>query len=333
MQKAMFYDVLEGNNVKCMLCSHQCIISPGKRGICHVRENKDGILYSLNYQKLIASQVDPIEKKPLFHFYPGSYSYSIAAFGCNFQCMHCQNWSISQIKDDKDPIVGSKTTPEKVIQNAFKNGCLSISYTYTEPTIFYETAFEISQLANEKGLKNIFITNGYISQKALQKIAPFLDAANVDLKAMNEEFYNNICRAKLQPVLNSIKLYYNLGIWIEITTLIIPGYNDDPLELKKIAEFIAGIDPGIPWHVTAFYPTYKLNKLPITPLSTLDLAYKIGKDQGLQFVYKGNISRGENTHCPGCGELLIKRDCFNIQNILVNNKCPSCGEKIAGRGL
>jgi len=181
MQKAMFYDVLEGNNVKCMLCSHQCIISPGKRGICHVRENKDGILYSLNYQKLIASQVDPIEKKPLFHFYPGSYSYSIAAFGCNFQCMHCQNWSISQIKDDKDPIVGSKTTPEKVIQNAFKNGCLSISYTYTEPTIFYETAFEISQLANEKGLKNIFITNGYISQKALQKIAPFLDAANVDL--------------------------------------------------------------------------------------------------------------------------------------------------------
>ncbi len=331
LKEAMFYRSLEGNKVKCELCSHQCKISNGKRGICRVRENKNGILYSLNYLKLVASHVDPIEKKPLFHFYPGSESYSIAASGCNFRCLHCQNWTISQVNNDI--ISGEAISAESVVRDALRNKCLSISYTYTEPTIYYETAYDISLLAHEKGIRNIFVTNGYIGSEALKHIAPYLDAANIDLKAMTETFYQNVCGAKLQPVLDCIKQYYELGIWIEITTLIIPGYNDDADELEDIAEFIAGIDNGIPWHVTAFYPTYKLNDAPPTPLATLELAYKIGKEKGLQYVYQGNVGEGENTYCPSCGKLLVKREFFNIKNQIQDGKCPFCGCKIQGIGM
>ncbi len=331
MKEAMYYKALNDGKVKCELCPHQCEILSGKRGICRVRENREGILFSLNYNRLIAAHVDPIEKKPLFHFYPGSQSYSIAAIGCNFHCLHCQNWTISQVKGDV--IKGEKVSPERVVQNALASDCLSISYTYTEPTIYYETAYDISCLAHEKRLKNIFVTNGYISSEALNHIAPYLDAANVDLKAMSEDFYHDICGASLQPVLDRIKQYYELGIWIEVTTLIIPGYNDNAEELKQIAEFIADIDKGIPWHVTAFYPTYKLNDAPPTPLSTLKLAYQIGKDEGLQFVYQGNVGHGENTFCPSCGKLLVKREYFNIGNKIENDKCPFCGEKIKGIGM
>jgi pyruvate formate lyase activating enzyme len=219
------------------------------------------------------------------------------------------------------------------VQGALDNNCVSISYTYTEPTIYYETAYDTSKIAHNKGLKNIFVTNGYISPEALKNIAPYLDAANIDLKAMNEKFYNTVCGAKLQPVLDSIKLYYQLGIWIEITTLIIPGYNDDSDELRQIARFIADIDKSTPWHVTAFYPTYKLNNTPATPLSTLENAYTIGKEEGLKYVYQGNIGQGENTYCPSCGKLLVKRDFFNIKNQIDDGKCPSCGYKIQGIGM
>jgi len=330
-QEALFYKKLEDYKVECLLCSHHCKISSSNKGICRVRENKEGVLYSLNYRRLIAAHIDPIEKKPLFHFYPGSQSYSIAAMGCNFHCLHCQNWSISQAR--RDIIEGEITTPEKVVQNALNSGCLSISYTYTEPTIYFETALEVSRIAQQKGLKNIFVTNGYISSEALHYIAPYLDAANIDLKAMSDTFYSRICGAKLKPVLERIKEYFELGIWIEITTLIIPGYNDSEDELGKIAEFIADINKNIPWHITAFYPTYQLNDAPPTPLSTLQKAYQIGREKGLHYVYQGNVGEGENTNCPSCGKTVIHRKYFSTENMIKDGNCPFCGENIHGIGM
>lgn len=331
MKEAMFYQKLENDKVRCELCPHRCIISSGKRGLCRVRENQEGVLFSLNYQRFIATHVDPIEKKPLFHFYPGSQSYSIAAVGCNLHCLHCQNWTISQVQDDI--IRGESISAEKVVQSALENNCLSISYTYTEPTIYFETAYPICRLANEKGLKNVFVTNGYINSETLQYISPYLDAANVDLKAMNEDFYQKVCGAKLQPVLDSIKRYHELGIWIELTTLIIPGYNDKVEELVKIAKFIANLDKSIPWHVTAFYPTYQLNDALPTPLSTLQMAYQIGKENGLNYVYQGNVGKGEDTFCPSCGKVVVSRMFFTTKNRIENDQCPFCGEKIQGVGM
>jgi len=331
MKEALFYKKLEGKKVRCDLCHHQCIISPGKRGICKVRENKDGVLHSLVYGKLVANDVDPIEKKPLFHFYPGSAAYSVATLGCNFHCLHCQNWRSSQVESE---IVGKEIPPEVVVKNAMDSRCRSIAYTYTEPTIFFEYAYDIAKIAHGKGLKNLFITNGYISKEALKNIFPYLDAANIDLKSMNDGFYRNVCGAKLQPVLDNIKLYYDLGIWIEITTLIIPGYNDDLEELKSIAEFIRKIDASIPWHVTGFYPSYKLNDISPTSAETLRKSVEIGKKAGLKYVYQGNIKQGENTYCPQCGKLLIKRDGFSITvNNIKKDICPYCGKRIAGRGM
>lgn len=331
MKKAMFYQKLEGNKVRCNLCHHRCVISRGKRGICQVRENINDVLYSLVYGKVVASNIDPIEKKPLFHFYPGTTAYSIATVGCNFHCLHCQNWEISQLKSG---IVGKDITPDSVVKNAINNGCHSIAYTYTEPTIFYEYAYDIAKIAHGKGLKNLFITNGYISGESLKELSSYLDAANIDLKSMSDGFYRTICGVKLQPVLNYIKLYHDLGIWIEVTTLIIPGYNDDPEELKSIAEFIRKIDASIPWHVTGFYPTYKLNDISPTSLETLRKAIEIGRKAGLEYVYQGNINKGENTYCPQCGKLLIERDNFSTTvNNIKNEFCPYCGKHIAGRGM
>ena len=332
MKKAMFYQKLDENKVRCDLCNHRCIISEGKRGLCKVRENKSGSLYSLVYGKIIESNIDPIEKKPLFHFYPGTKAYSIATMGCNFRCLHCQNWTISQLKNGE--IMGEDIIPETIIENAIANGCQSIAYTYTEPTIFYEYSYDIAKIAHQKGLKNIYVTNGYISDEALKKISPYLDSANIDLKSMNDSFYKKICGAKLQPVLNNIKLYYSLGIWIEITTLIIPGYNDSTNELKSIADFIKKIDASIPWHVTSFLPAYKLTDAPPTPLETLRKAVEIGEKAGLEYVYQGNVSEGENTYCPNCGKLLIERKRFNmVINKIKNEKCPYCGKIVAGCGM
>lgn len=331
MKETMFYQKLEGNKVRCNLCYHQCIISERKRGICRVRENRNGVLYSLVYGKVVASNVDPIEKKPLFHFYPGSLAYSIGTAGCNFSCLHCQNWAISQVKNE---IVGRELNPGDVVKNVVDNRCKSIAYTYTEPTIFYEYAYDVAKIAHSKGLKNLFITNGYISEEALKEVSPYLDAANIDLKSMSNRFYRKVCSAKLQPVLDNIKLYYNLGIWIEVTTLIIPGYNDDSDELKGIAKFIKEIDASIPWHVTGFYPAYKLTDIPPTSVETLRKAIEIGKKAGLDYVYQGNVGEGENTYCPSCGKLLIERDVFDIAvNNIKNGSCPYCRKLIVGRGM
>ena len=258
MKEAQFYLKKEEKKVQCYLCSHRCLIVPGKVGICGVRKNIDGLLYSLVYGKVIADNVDPIEKKPLFHFYPGSQSYSIATVGCNFRCLHCQNFSISQMPRDESAILGKGFSPEKIVSLASDYQCKSISYTYTEPTIFLEFALDIGELAHKQGIKNIFVTNGYITPEVLQSVHSIIDAANIDLKSFDEKRHLELCGAKLKPVLESIQLYHELGIWIEVTTLIIPDFNDSEEELEKIAHFLAAIDTGIPWHVTQFYPTYKL---------------------------------------------------------------------------
>ena len=336
MKEALFYEKLDNHAVQCHLCAHHCVIARGKRGICGVRENRGGILCTLVYGRSIAENIDPIEKKPLFNFLPGSKSFSIATAGCNFRFLHCQNHDISQMPRNRAVIMGKNLSPEDVVSLAKKNGCESISYTYTEPTIFYEYAYDIAKLASAEGLKNIFVTNGYITEGPLRTISPYLDAANIDLKSFTEGFYKKICGAKLQPVLDAIKLYRDLNIWIEITTLIIPTHNESPRELEQIASFIKDLGTDIPWHITAFHPTYRLTDRSSTPVSALMQARDIGIRAGLRYVYVGNVpgERGENTYCYKCGELLIERCGFRIvRNSISDAQCPKCQTKIDGIGV
>lgn len=335
MREARFYEKIGDGKVKCSLCAQHCTISPGKRGVCAVRENREGTLYSLVYGKVIAKHTDPIEKKPLFHFHPGSTSYSIATVGCNFKCMHCQNYDISQYPKNYPDIPGEDMTPEQVVREAELAGCKSISYTYTEPTIFLEFAYDCAKLAHEKGIKNVFVSNGYTGPEAARLIAPYLDGNNIDLKG-GDDFYKKVVGAKLQPVLDTIKLMKELGIWVEITTLIIPTYNDSEDFLKWVAAFIKSIDPAMPWHVSQFYPTYHLLDKPRTPVSTLRKAREIGLKAGLKYVYEGNVpgEGGENTYCPSCGELLIERFGFSLVKITMkDSKCIKCGAYIDGVGM
>ncbi len=334
MKEAMFYQAGKENKVTCHLCNHRCAIKPGKRGICGVRENREGKLYSLVYGSLVAENSDPIEKKPLFHFLPGSRSYSISTVGCNFRCLHCQNYNISQYPHlFEGQISGSRRSPEEVVEDAHRSGCQSISYTYVEPTIFYEFARDCSVLAHEQGIKNVFVSNGYMTPEVTRDLAPLLDGINIDVKAFTDDFYKKICKARLQPVLDNVALMHELGVWVEVTTLLIPGLNDSTEELHDIARFIKGIDPGIPWHVTAFHPTYKLTDRNPTPVETLKKARDIGLDEGLKYVYEGNIPGlgGENTYCPSCGAEIISRYGFSISNVRVDQgKCTKCGEGIEG---
>lgn len=333
MKEAMFYERESGGRVRCGLCRFHCLIADGARGICGVRENRGGTLFSLVYGRVCAENVDPIEKKPLFHVMPGSRSYSIATVGCNFHCRHCQNYSISQVQGG-DRIAGHDQTPEGVVRHALDNGCRSISYTYTEPTVFFEFAYDTARLAQEAGLLNIFVTNGYISSQALATIAPFLDAANIDLKGFSDSFYRDIVHARLSEVLDSIIQYRNQGIWIELTTLIIPGLNDADNELEGIARFIfTNLGADTPWHVSRFYPTFKLTDRPPTPPETLRRAMEIGRAAGLNYVYEGNVpgSGGEDTVCPSCSARLVERSGFTVQlNGIENGACPHCGAAIAG---
>jgi pyruvate formate lyase activating enzyme len=333
MKEAMFYDRLDEKKVRCFLCAHHCVIKEGNRGICSVRENRDGTLYSLVYGRLISMNIDPIEKKPLFHFLPGSTSFSIATVGCNFRCEHCQNNEISQYpKEHEGEIMGQPSTPEAVVEAAVRNGCESISYTYTEPTIFFEFAYDCARLAHQKGIRNVFVSNGYTGPEAAKAIAPYLDGNNIDLKG-SDEFYKKICGARLEPVKKTIRLMKELGVWVEVTTLIIPDHNDSEKDLRDIAEFLSSIDPSIPWHVTQFYPTYRILDKPRTPVKTLRRAREIGFEAGLKYVYEGNVpgEGGENTYCPECKELLIRRFGFKIgENTIKDGKCPKCGYAIKG---
>ena len=337
MQKeAALYQKLGGNKVSCFLCSHRCLISDGSFGICNVRENRGGILYTHAYGELIAQNIDPIEKKPLYHFFPGSKSFSIAAIGCNFQCGFCQNWQISQVKEAESlGLRSQEVKPEDVVKQAKQTGSRSISYTYTEPTIFFEYAYEISQLAKKEQLYNAFVTNGYMTEETIQEIHPFLDAANIDLKFFNETSYRKVCKGKLGPVLKSIERMKQLDIWIEITTLIVPGENDSEEELKRIANFIAELDCSIPWHISRFYPQYKMDDSTSTPMKVLNRAYELGREARLRYVYLGNVvGSGNNTYCYNCNTLLIERQGFSIQqNRVREGKCPDCGSPMEGVGL
>ena len=337
MHEASFYEKLEDKKVHCGLCKQSCTISDGARGICGVRVNKDGLLYTLVYGMPCSTHVDPIEKKPLFHFYPGSKAFSIATVGCNFRCRHCQNHEISQMPADAKCLVGDRVEPKEVVDMAVKAGCRSISYTYTEPTIFYEYAFDIAKLAKEKGIFNNFVTNGYIEEAPLRALSPYLDGVNIDLKGFSEGFYKKVCFADLSKVLETIRTYKRLGIWIELTTLIIPGYNDKKEELKGIAGFIANdLGPEVPWHVSAFYPTYKLLDAARTPPETLMEARQTGLDEGLRYVYVGNIPglEGEHTYCYHCKKPVIKRYGYTVGEYhLEGGACTFCGTPMDGVGM
>jgi pyruvate formate lyase activating enzyme len=333
MKEALFYRKAKDQKVDCYLCSHHCHIKPGKHGICGVRENRSGTLWSLVYGRVIAEHIDPIEKKPLYHFHPGSRSYSIATVGCNFRCLFCQNADISQSPRDYGQIFGNEVPAEKIVLQAQKTQCASISYTYTEPTIFMEYALEVAGMANAVGIRNVFVSNGYMTQEALETVAPYLHAANVDLKAFTERFYAKECGAHLQPVLDALTKMKQLGVWLEVTTLLIPGLNDDPQELTELAHFLVSLGADTPWHISRFHPTYRMMDRPITPLKTLQMAREIGLKAGLHYVYTGNVpgDEGENTACHQCGARLIERFGFAIKRVaLIDGKCSKCGTTPAG---
>ncbi|MCE5312791.1 MAG: AmmeMemoRadiSam system radical SAM enzyme [Nitrospiraceae bacterium] len=335
MKEALLYEKAEGLRVKCGLCPHECLIPDTKKGICGVRQNWGGVLYSNVYGRVAARNIDPIEKKPLFHFHPASSSYSIATVGCNLRCMHCQNFDISQYPKHHEDIPGIEMTPGQVAADAAENNCASIAYTYTEPTIFFEFALDCAMAAKEQGIKNVFVSNGFTARTAVEMISPYLDAINIDLKG-DEDFYKKVEGARLGPVLDSISLYKGLGIWVEVTTLVIPGYNDSDDFLNWAAGFINSVDPAIPWHVTGFYPAYQMPDVTPTPMSTLRRAREIGLKSGLKYVYTGNLpgDDGENTRCSSCRELLIERKGFFIKEInLKSGRCPSCGQLLDGVGL
>lgn len=336
MKEAMLYRRLEEGRIHCYLCSQHCHIDIGKTGKCGVRENREGKLWSLVYGNLIAQHVDPIEKKPLFHFQPGSASYSIATAGCNFTCKFCQNADISQAPRERGDIAGLSTGAEVIAEQARQAGCGSISYTYTEPTIFLEYALDVAVSAKERGLANVFVSNGYMSEEAMDAAAPVLDAANIDLKAFNDRFYQEQCGARLKPVLNTLERMKREGIWLEVTTLLVPGLNDSETELKDLAGFLVSLGAETPWHISRFYPAYRLTNRGPTPVQSIRKAREIGLEAGLRYVYTGNVpgDSGENTYCHSCGSVLIKRIGYSIdrQN-LKNGACSKCATRLEGVGL
>ncbi|MBN1123787.1 MAG: AmmeMemoRadiSam system radical SAM enzyme [Sedimentisphaerales bacterium] len=336
--EAVMWGPSEGGKVQCFLCNFRCVIAKGRLGRCGVRRNVKGRLQSLNYHRVCAANVDPIEKKPLFHFQPGSKSFSIAAPGCNFRCDFCQNWQISQMAEADGDLYGRSIRPKDIVISAIHGQCKSIAYTYTEPTIFMELASECARLARKEGLANVFVSNGYMSTEAIEFARPWLDGINIDLKSFREEYYKSLCHARLGPVLDTIRyIAKKTDIWMELTTLIVPGQNDSDEELREIARFIATeAGQGVPWHVSRFYPQYHMEDTAPTPVKTLERAYDIGKEEGLQFIYIGNLpgTRAESTFCPSCGTLLVERMGYTIQkNVIHDGRCPQCDAEIPGFGL
>ncbi len=329
--------------VRCNLCAHRCVIVPGRLGACCVRENREGELYTLVYDQTVARNVDPIEKKPLFHFQPGSRSLSIATAGCNFRCAFCQNWEISQLPGDsqrgevtdRGPVVpGRAATPSQIAQAALGSGCRSVSYTYTEPTIFAEYALDTAREAQALGLKNVFVSNGYMTPELLDLMEGLIDGINVDLKAGRGEFYRKISGAALAPVLANLKLIRKHGIWLEVTTLVIPGLNDNDEELRWVARYLFDeLGPDLPWHISRFYPQYRMEDVPPTPAATLERAWQIGRDVGLRYVYVGNLPGHdtESTRCPRCGTVVIERFGYRVHvRALRQGVCTGCGGTIPG---
>lgn len=335
MKESYLYKKLENKNVQCQTCAHKCFVAPEKFGICGVRKNIDGKLYALNYGRAISESIDPIEKKPLFHFLPGTHTLSIATVGCNLRCGNCQNWQISQsVKKDKSLFeIGQNLTTEEIMRDAVKSKCPSISCTYTEPTVFLEYALDMMKAAKEKNIKNIWVTNGFMSDETLKMVTPYLDAVNVDVKSFDDKFYKENCGAGISPILDNLKKMKKNKIWIEITTLIIPGFSDDKKMLESIASFIFNeLGSETPWHVSAFSGaiSYKMRDVPDTPVKIICKAYDIGKKAGLKYVYAGNImdSSKENTYCPKCKKLAVERIGFMTNRLDKNGKCGECGEDL-----
>jgi pyruvate formate lyase activating enzyme len=333
MHEALFWEKLDENQGRCHLCAHECRIPEASFGICGVRQNIRGTLFTHVYGAVIAANIDPIEKKPLYHFLPGSQIYSVATAGCNFKCGFCQNWQISQLSAaDGDTVAGRPMTPQAIVSETKMNRCLSIAYTYTEPTIFFEYAFDTACLAKEAGLRNVFVTNGYMTRQALDMIAPYLDAANVDLKSFSENSYRRTCKARLQPVLDTIASMKEIGVWLEVTTLVVPGENDSEQELRQIAQFLARIDTRIPWHLSRFHPDYQFDNHTATPIETLLKARDIGREAGLKYIYLGNVlEEGTDTDCERCHERVIERRYMGMNSCrLESGHCPTCGTEIEG---
>ncbi len=330
IKEGVLFDRLADNKVKCNVCSHRCTIAEGKLGVCRTRQNKNGKLYSLIYNTVSSEAVDPIEKKPLYHFLPGTLSYSLGTIGCNFRCMHCQNWNISQATLEESYTM--EITPEDAIKRALATGCKSIAWTYNEPAIWHEYTYDSAVLAKKAGLKTIYVTNGYITPEALRRIAPYLDAFRVDIKSFSDDFYRKICGARLAPVLESTKLAKELGMHVETITLVIPTKNDSPEEITQIVRWVHdNLGADTPMHFTRFTPMYKMNDLYITPTATLEMAHDIAKKEGMKFVYTGNVPghKYENTYCPKCNALLIDRAGFRVSAIKIKDgKCPECGEAV-----
>ncbi|MBU0992422.1 MAG: AmmeMemoRadiSam system radical SAM enzyme [Proteobacteria bacterium] len=323
--EAFLYEKQKDGSVVCSLCRHRCHIKQGQRGICGVRENISGTLQTLVYDKLIAKNIDPIEKKPIYHLSPGSLSYSVATVGCNFKCRFCQNSDIAQMPSDRNGmIMGDPFKPESIVSEAIRKNCKSISYTYTEPTVYFELAYDTAVISKKQGLRNIFVTNGYMTPEALAMITPYLDAANVDLKAFSDDFYRTYCGAKRDGVLDTLKQMKSAGIMIEITTLVIPGLNDKKEEITSLARFIVNeLGPETPWHVSRFHPTYHLLDYPSTPVGTLAMVRETGLKEGLYYVYTGNVpgDEGENTFCHACKNKIIERWGYRINNYYIENGC------------
>ncbi len=333
LKEAYFYQKLDNQMVQCQLCPRRCVIAPGKRGFCRVRENRNGVLYSLVYSRPCAVHIDPIEKKPLFHFLPASSAFSIATVGCNLKCVFCQNWLISQASPEERDY--TYLEPQDVVNMAKQASSPTIAYTYTEPVIFYEYMLDIAKLAKAQGIRNIMHSAGHINEEPLRQLCKYLDAANIDLKGFSQKFYGEMTLGNLNSVLNTLKILKQEGVWIEITNLLIPGYNDDDESIIKMCLWIIeNLGRDVPVHFSRFYPMYKLLSLNATPVTTLERARGIARDCGLKYVYIGNIPghRGENTFCPNCSNIVIKRSGYTVLEINLNKqgRCKFCGEKING---
>ncbi len=332
MIPAMFSEPSDDGSIVCNLCPHSCKLKEGQAGICGVRKNLGGKLFSLNSDKVSAIHSDPIEKKPLFHFLPGSESLSIAAMGCNFKCRFCQNHSISMVENISG-ISGEKIKKEEIINAAERAGASSISYTYTEPTIYFELMYETAKAAKSAGLRNVMVSNGFISQKALKEIIPFMDAANIDLKSYSEDFYLRYCGGRLSPVLDTIKELNRSGCWLELTTLLIEGLNSSEEEVDNIISFISDTNPEIPWHVSRFFPHFKeVDRKPTNTELIEEILHRAEK-RNIRYVYGGNFDSGKwsNTRCGECGEILINRRGYHIDiEGLSGCNCTNCNAEIAG---
>ena len=335
-REAMLYEREGGNSVVCRLCAHLCRIEDGEQGLCRVRENRGGTLYALNSQRLSARHVDAIEKKPLFHFYPGSTAYSIATHGCNFRCGYCTNWMVSQTTAAGPSSLGEEITPAQLVAEALSERCRSIAYTYIEPTIFFEYIFDTARLARAAGLLNVFKTNGFMSAEMLDSCRPFLDAANVDLKAFRDSTYKSF-GGRLQPVLDNLKRLRAAGVWLEVTTVVIPGVNDDAVEMEEMATFIAcELGAETPWHISRFFPAYRMTEATPTRVETLRLAREIGRARGLRYIYCGGVpdKGSQDTLCHNCGGVLIERRGFDLSaDRTLSGGCPGCAATVAGVGL